>query len=491
MPHNTRLRYLALMLIAVALWQSVGRSDFVIYSVPGGKIQIVLEGKTKVLGSGIIEYTHPTFGQLVLGKENAVIIKAPTRQDEFKRLFAKAQKSKNIDDYLKAAGQALQRGLLKEFYECCSAAYKTDPENETVKRLIAARKMIKQPLSDSSETERKLRTIADRPSMKIETSAHYVLLHDTDATKPTDPKAARRGQTRAKARLELLEQVYEAYFMKFALEGLLLEAPKDHMMVLLFAEETDYKHYSTQLNPALQTAAGFWSPKDNVSVFFDHSSTVKMRELASLAQEAQEDKLKTRGTAAGKETAHFANTIELISKVAREEADIEVVSHEATHQLAGNSGLFPRNKIVTRWAHEGLASYFETPSGAGWGGIGAVNKERLQSYYRVSSDSGRAPLEFLVSDVLFDGARSNREVVDAYGQAWALTHYLMEKKFTKLMIYYKRVSELDAEKNKITRGDLVEVFNSVFGDIRMLERDFHAYMEILKTDIDRLADALR
>lgn len=490
MPHKILARCIAMMLIAVSLWHSVGRSDFVVYSIPGGRVKILLEGKTKVLGSGIIEYTHPAFGQLVLGNENAVIIKAPTRQEEFKRLFAKAQKSKNINDYLKAAGQALQRGLLKEFYECCSAAYKTDPENETVKRLIAARKMIKEPLSDSSGVEAKLRDIVDRPSMKMERSAHYVLLHDTESSKPGDAKSSRRGQSRAKARLELLEQVYEAYFMKFALEGVLLESPKEHMMVLLFKEESDYRRYATELNPALQTALGFWSSKDNVSVFFDHGSTEKMKAIASIAKEAQEDKLKARGTAAGKEVAHFANTIELLSKVAREEADIEVVSHEATHQLAGNSGLFPRNKIILRWAHEGLATYFETSSGAGWSGIGAVNKERLMSYYQVSSDPRRRPLELLVSDLLFDGAKSHREVAEAYGQAWALTHYLMEKKFTKLMLYYKRISELDTQKT-ITRGDLVNIFTSVFGDTEQLERDFHAYMEILKTDIDRLADALR
>ena len=455
------------------------QADFVLYRLPGTKLVVVLEGRTKVLANRILEYTHPAFGSIALSLDDASIVKAPTRQEEFKRLLSKANKSKEIQDYLEAAGQAIKRGLLKEFYDCCSLAYKIDPTNATVKRLIEARKRIKQPLGDSSEVEKNLREATNLPKLKVEVSAHYVLLHDT-----SDAKVNRK--TRSQTRLELLELVYESYFMKFALDGVVLDPPKEHMMVLLFAEEDTFHRYATMLSPELKMAAGFWSPKDNISVFYDQGTTKSMKLLTSLAQDLQKSKLKLRGTVVSQEIAHLANTFELLSKVAREESDIEVVSHEATHQLAGNSGLLSRGKIGARWAHEGLASYFETPAGAGWGGIGAVNDSRLSDYRIVSRDPKRNSLELVISDQLFYQARDQEEVVEAYGQAWGLTYFLMETRFNKLVAYYERCSQFE---NELPPDKRVSVFIEVFGDLRSLEREYHLFMATLKTDVDRIRES--
>lgn len=455
------------------------RADFVLYRLPGTKLVVILEGRTKVLANRILEYTHPAFGSIALSLDDASIVKAPTRQEEFKRLLNKANKSKAIEDYLEAASQAIKRGLLKEFYDCCSLAYKIDPTNATVKRLIDARKRIKQPLGDSSEVEKNLREATNLPKLKVEVSAHYVLLHDT-----SDAKVNRK--TRSQTRLELLELVYESYFMKFALDGIVLEPPKEHMMVLLFAEENTFHRYATLLSPELKMAAGFWSPKDNISVFYDQGTTPSMKLLTALAQDLQKTKLKLRGTAVSQEIAHLANTFELLSKVAREESDVEVVSHEATHQLAGNSGLLSRGKIGARWAHEGLASYFETPAGAGWGGIGAVNDSRLSDYRIVSRDPKRNSIELVISDQLFYQARDQGEAVEAYGQAWGLTYFLMETRFDKLIAYYERCSQFE---NELSPEKRVSVFIEIFGDLRSIEREYHLFMTTLKTDVDRIRES--
>jgi hypothetical protein len=216
-----------------------------------------------------------------------------------------------------------------------------------------------------------------------------------------------------------------------------------------------------------------------------------MKALDEMNADLKRAKNQARGTAVSRDTAHLSNTIDLLVKVAKEEDDIEVVSHEATHQLAGNTGLMPRGKIALRWAHEGLASYFETSSDAVWNGIGAVNEGRLRSYKRVSSDESRRSIELLINDLLFDGARNIREEVDAYGQAWALTHYLMENKPAKLVEYYRRTSELDSSQGSIQRKELVDIFADVFGDLNKLEADWHLYMQSIETDIDRLRKAMK
>ena len=478
---NERSAILLVGLASLLCWGNRAIGDFVFYRLPGTKLQAILEGKTKLLAGRLLEFTHPTYGSMSLSLDDALVVKAPTKLDEFKLLSNKASKSKEIKDYLEAASQAIKRGLIKEFYECCGAAYKIDSENEVVKRLVEARRLVKKPLGDPAGVEKTLRESTNLLKLKVEISPHYVLLHDT-----SDSKVGRK--TRAKARIDLLETVYESYFMKFAMEGIVLEPPKEHLMVLLFAEESTFQRYATLVDPELQTAAGFWSPKDNVGVFYDQGTTKPMKQLASMAEEMQKAKVKMRGTAASQEMAHLANSFELLVKVAREESDIEVVSHEATHQLAGNTGVLPRGKIGARWAHEGLASYFETPAGAGWGGIGAVNQTRLADYRIVARDQGRNRLELIISDRLFYMAKDTGEAVEAYGQAWALTYFLMETRFDKLLVYYEKCSEFEDDMLPVER---VRVFTEVFGDLRALEREFHPFMGKLKSDLDRIRDSAR
>ena len=319
--------------------------------------------------------------------------------------------------------------------------------------------------------------------MKVAVSAHYVLLHDT-----SDVRLGRKKQTRAEARLQLLETVYEAFFMKFAFNGVVLESPTEHLKVLLFAEESTFLRYSTILDPQLAFAAGFWSPKDNISVFYDQGTTKSMKLMIDIAEDLKRKKNQFRGTSISPEMTHLSNSFELLVKIAREEADIEVVSHEATHQLAGNSGIMSRDKIGSRWAHEGLASYFETPAGAVWGGIGSVNQTRLEDYRTIARDQSRSRLEEMVSDGLFYKAKSQNQAVEVYGQAWALTYFLMEKRFDKLMDYYAKCAKFDDDVSPQAR---VTAFSDVFGDIRQLEREFNLHMQTLRSDLERLKDAKR
>jgi len=290
--------------------------------------------------------------------------------------------------------------------------------------------------------------------------------------------------------------MYEAFFMKFALEGVVLEIPKEPLKVVLFGQEQDYLRYSRQRDASLASALGYWSAEDNIAVFFDQGTTERMRMLDAHAKELAKNKLRARGTAQSRDAAYLANTVELLVKLTRESDDVEVVSHEATHQLAGNTGLMPRGQVALRWAHEGLASYFETSSDSGWGGIGAVNEGRLKSYQRVSSDPRRARVELLITDGLFDIARDTREAADAYGQAWALTHFLMEHHFQALVEYCRQVAELQTKgfgrgEGGLDRRELVRLFKERFGEIESLEQQWHSHMRTLETDLDRARAAAR
>ena len=101
--------------------------------------------------------------------------------------------------------------------------------------------------------------------------------------------------------------------------------------------------------------------------------------------------------------------------------------------MAGNTGLLPRHVRIPSWVHEGLATYFETPNGAMWSGIGAVNESRLSLYRALERDREHSNIGFIVGDQIFDYAGSLGAKLHGYGQAWALTHFLMEKHFDKFI----------------------------------------------------------
>lgn len=466
-----------------AVFPLVSKADFIVYTLPGAKRPIILEGNARMVSPTILEFTYPGFPSIAFNPKDAVAVKAPSRQEEFKKSYLQASRAQQADGFLRAAKQALQNGMLKEFYQCCSDAYKLEPQHPTLLRLAEARRRIKQPLGPHSDIEKRFRELTGQSSMKIEVSHHYIMLHDTS-------EGSQQSKSRARKRLDLLEQVYESFFLKFAFDGVVLTPPKEHLMVLLFAEEQKYLRYATSLDPELQSASGFWSPQDNIGVFYDQGTTEEMKQLFQISEDLNRAKRRARRTANAREVAQVANSLDLLLRIAREESDIEVVSHEAVHQLAGNTGIMPRTTVGLRWAHEGLASYFECPAAAGWGGVGAVNETRLVGYKKIARTPQLASLELLVSDLLFDSARSDNAVLDAYGYAWALTHFLMETRFKDLIQYYLKCSELKGDDaGRIDRRELVKVFSESFGDIRALESEFHQYMATLKTDVQRMREA--
>ncbi|MEQ1828313.1 MAG: DUF1570 domain-containing protein [Pirellula sp.] len=473
------------VLFAVALsWcifpQSQIRGDFVLYTIPGSDRTIVLEGKTKVIPGGNVEFTHRNFGSVVFSLADAVVVKAPARNEHVRKLRTDAIKSLSAERFLEAAREALRCGLLKECRECCDDASRIDPNHKIVQAIVEARNRIAKPIGDPKDSEARMRESTGLAKLRTAVSPHYIMLHDT-----ANIRSGKDRHTRAESRLELLETIFESYFLKFALHGVQLETPNQRLMVILFSEEQSFQRYSAAVDTRLAYAGGYWSPKDNISVFYDQGTTPSMKRMTETVDDLKKRKLQLRGTALSQEVALLSNAIELITKVAKEESDIEVVSHEAAHQLAGNSGIMPRDRITSRWAHEGLASFFETPSGAVWGGVGAVNQSRLMDHRIVTRDRSRTGIESIVSDRLFLEAKNQLEAVEAYGQAWALTYFLMNTRFEALMAYYKATNALPDDANGEVR---LRAFQSVFGETRLLEPSFLEYMGKLKTNLERIRE---
>lgn len=476
------LRAVLLASLLIVAMGGVASADLIRYLVPGTDLAVVLRGRYNVLPGGNATFTHPKLGRLSMAASD---VEHKTLTEPSDRYELMIRSAKSAEEFMAAADFALRNGLVEKVYEATAEAIALDPNNEKAKKIIELRDIIHNiDLGDSEAEEAALRQAVKIGRMKVAMSKHFILLHDTP---DTVNREMGRSKPRAQERLELLELVYESFLLKFYSQGVELEIPQERLMVVLFNEEADYSRFATSLSPQLSSAIGFYDPKLNISFFYDHGSSEDFKELREVA-----DVLKQQGDQFGRDrdprardTIRLAATLSLLIEIDRENSDIEVVSHECTHQMAGNTGLFPRDIMTPSWVHEGLATYFESPSEAAWSGIGAVNAERLPLYRILAeADPEHAHIDFIVGDKIFDLAASHLGKVHGYSQAWGLTHFLMEHHFEELMTFYRRLGEMPPDVS--LSSDLLEaLFDDVFqADRESLNIEYHSYMRGLKTETE-------
>ncbi len=468
------------------------QADIIEYTIPGLRvggqpITVLLQGKATVNAGKTVTFRHPKFGALYLALEDTTITRTPTIQELAHQELARAKRTGDADKVMEAARYALRKGLLRQFYEAVDEAVAIDPNHPAASKVATLKRRFEEPIEVDKAQEEKLRKLVRKGGMKFRRSPHFLLFHDTSDIAP------RKGKTRAEERLDLLEAVYESFLLRFYSQGMELEIPEKRMMVVLFANQRDYLDFATNMSPELSSTAGFWSGEINVSFFYDHGSSQSVQALSELSdkfQEMKESALRRRD-ASTRDIVRMADTIKLLVDIKRENSDIEVVSHEATHQVAGNTGLLPRHVMIPSWVHEGLATYFESPNDAAWSGIGAVNKERLAWYRALERDRQHSNIDFIVGDQIFKYAGSHGASLHGYGQAWALTHFLMERHFKEFMSYYRRLGEMPPD--IILSPDLLnKLFAEEFKmDRKDLDTEWRGYMRSLKTDVDQVMDNKR
>lgn len=479
------------------------RGDFLIYNLDGGRElqggnkkfvvrggKMVLQGDVKVNPGGTVSFRHPSlkqeihFGSSMLRDGQIEIKHARTTKQEFQKQLGQA--GKDPEAMMKAAVWALKKGLLRDFYVAVDRILDVDPNHQAALRIKELKKQIDHELPENPETEKELRSIIKKPGMRIVTSKHFILLTDT-------PTKAESGQkkNRAATRLGLLEQVYESFLLLFHAQDVQLDIPTERLKVVLFQEYDDFHEHATGGNSStiMASASGYWEQIRNVAYFFDHGTTERFKALEKLQGELrkiQADAKKSRDP----DTINLIKLQDLAVAQERENSDITVVSHECTHQMAGNTGLLPRHVAIPSWVHEGLATYFEAPGDASWAGIGAVNEERLTWYRALADNRVLSNVDFIAGDQIFDIAGGHIGIIlHAYAQAWALTHFMLENHIKEFVQFYRMLGEMPPDV-RLNPDLLQELFTRVFGsDHKSLNQEWRGYMRSLKTDFERLEEA--
>jgi hypothetical protein len=158
-----------------------------------------------------------------------------------------------------------------------------------------------------------------------------------------------------------------------------------------------------------------------------------------------------------------------------------VLIHEATHQMAFNTGIHSRYSPPPDWVAEGLATMFEAPgvhdSSNHPDVADRVNRGRFRDFQLVVAPHHRPEIlaSIVASDDLF-----RAKPAEAYAEAWALTFYLVETQPRKYAEYLKRTAS-HRPFHQCTASERTADFAAVFGtDWRMLEARFLRFMSGVK-----------
>ncbi|HWB07839.1 MAG TPA: DUF1570 domain-containing protein [Pirellulales bacterium] len=138
---------------------------------------------------------------------------------------------------------------------------------------------------------------------------------------------------------------------------------------------------------------------------------------------------------------------------------ISTIAHEGVHQVLHNIGVQHRFSNWPMWISEGLPEYFAptTSKGARWKGVGKPNDLRMKSLENYLKQ-GPGKNDLVRPTIGAEGLTST-----GYAAAWALTHFLAERRKEKFFAFLKEVSER-GPLEKFSEQQNVELFKKYFPD---------------------------
>lgn len=292
------------------------------------------------------------------------------------------------------------------------------------------------------------------PLYEIISTRHYLI-------------CAPRGK--AKAYGGVFEDLYESFSHYFSLRGYQVKAPEFLMVAVIFPDQAQFFDYCKKDGVrAGQGLLGYYHPHTNRTALFDQSAATALQDPDPAQVQTQLSY--SRVSANGENMA---------------EALRDTMIHEATHQVAFNTGLHTRIGENPRWVVEGLATTFESDelrshTGGSIRALSRVNRSRLiwfvnYSRTRREKESLRT---FIRDDSLF---RSS--TLDAYAEAWALTFFLVETQPARYARYLKSISARDPLQEYSADAREQDFKKAFKTNIRTLEVDYLRFVDQLTAEL--------
>src|SRR5262249_36583873 len=158
---------------------------------------------------------------------------------------------------------------------------------------------------------------------------------------------------------ETFEELYRSFHAYFSVRGFKLSEPEFPLVAIIFSDQASFARYAKGDQAAVsKTLKGYYLTTSNRIALFEDPATAGLQtaglELPRSLPErmlADVDGGFPFPSALADGSLHAAGSIEATLK--------DTMIHEATHQVAFNTGLHSRIGESPKWIVEGLATVFE------------------------------------------------------------------------------------------------------------------------------------
>jgi hypothetical protein len=238
------------------------------------------------------------------------------------------------------------------------------------------------------------------------------------------------------------EDLYRSCVHYFTVREMRLSEPEFPLIAIVWPRRDDFVRYAAQDGSSVGgNILGFYSPVSNRVMLYDQATSGTSGSWAWRQNEA-------------------------------------TIIHEATHQMAFNTGVHNRFTTTPLWLAEGLGTMFEAPGVWNWRDnprqADRINRDRLIQF-RQWRKAGRKPGAFV--GLLGSDRQFQSNPAAAYAEAWAWVFFLTETHSRKFAEYVERTARRpDFQEYPLARR--MADFTAVFGeDFRMLESHFLRFID--------------
>jgi hypothetical protein len=359
----------------------------------------------------------------------------------------KLKDGKKVDPLLELAEWALTHAMVEEFGSIMQEVGKLDSKHPSFLAFEAVQSGMKKRITNDEDAIVWKTKLGNN---KVKQSAHYTLLYNSPDNEPEEVLTY----------IDRLEDNYKSFFYWFALKGKTLPIPEKRLVALLVNKPDEFYNYRQVFDNVPLVADGFHDRSENLAVF----SSKRLDEVFELVTKvtnplwqtgwSQESLLKG-GDKKGANSADEVvknQMLALLLKAMQEESALATVSHEGTRQLFVATGLVSRSVNVPEWIQFGEGSFFETPKGAFWPGVGAPSWTYLVKYKQWSKtkrlDRPEEALRKVITDRYFRDARDTKDeakktpMLKARTMSWGLVYFLMNRRLDQLLDYYQELNKL-------------------------------------------------
>jgi hypothetical protein len=266
---------------------------------------------------------------------------------------------------------------------------------------------------EMSRAETRAIKVTNRPLRRID-SAHYQAIGDA-------------SEAFIKLTLSDCEQIAVDFQNHFRARGFDVRLPERRLTVIAFVDERPFLKFAEGVPGG---TVGFYSQEQNWLALFDFRN-VPMNPHAS------------------------------------GQTNMETVTHEATHQLSFNSGLFDKEGDSPRCIVEGVGMYCERRKLTGRSEPGQVNLRRLEELAHLQRGTRWIPVsELLADDRAWYGTNPYRTAL-GYAESWLLVYHLMTQpeRLPQFRTYLERL------RSRKDRSHRLDDARAEFGDLDRLDQE--------------------